>query len=78
MDTRTILLIASPLIVIGLILALTMIVNIARKPLPWSQKWMWLLLLVTLPIGPIIYFAVGSNMLETKAAEIQDSERNLQ
>jgi len=72
MDTRTIILIVSPLIAIGLVLALAMIVNIVRKPLPWSQKWMWMLLLITLPLGPIIYFAVGANILETKSADYQD------
>ena len=79
MDTRTLILVLSPIAVIGLILAVAMIVNIARKPLPWSQKWLWLLLLITQPLGPIIYFAVGSNMLEAKAADYQDAqERNSQ
>ena len=73
MDTRTLLLIISPLAAIGLILALAMLISIARKALPWGQKWMWLLLLFTLPLGPIIYFAVGSNILEAKAAQYHDT-----
>ena len=43
------------------------IVSIARKPISWSGKWWWLLVLLIQPIGPIIYFVVGSRMLNKKA-----------
>ena len=74
MDTRTLILIISPIAAIGLILALAMIISIARKPLPWGQKWIWLLLLFTQPLGAIIYFAVGSGKLDEKSAEYQDAQ----
>ena len=48
--------------------------NNKRSPqsLPWGDKWPWLLLLLVNIIGPIIYFVVGSNKLDEKAAEYQD------
>ena len=74
METGRLILVLSPLIAINLVLTLSMIISIARKPLPWGQKWAWLLLLVTQPLGPIIYFALGSGMLNDKAARYQDSQ----
>jgi len=72
-------LILSPFIVINLILVIVAIVNIARKPLPWNRKWGWLVLVLLMDlIGPIVYFAVGSNMLEEKAAQLEDSQERYQ
>jgi len=76
-DTRTLILIISPLIVISLVLVLAAVISIARKALPWSQKWIWLPILLINLIGPIAYFAIGSNMLDEKAADYQENrERN--
>jgi len=70
------LLILSPLVAINFILVVVAILSIARKALPWGQKWLWLLLILLVDlIGPIIYFAVGSNILDEKAAQFQDAER---
>ena len=74
MDIGRIFLILSPLIAINLILFFTALISIARKPLPWNQKWVWLLILFVNLIGPIIYFAVGSNLLEEKSTEYQESQ----
>lgn len=73
MDTRTLILVLSPLIAIGLILVITAVISIAQKPLSWGMKWMWLPLLLVSMIGPIIYFVVGSNMLDEKAAKLQEA-----
>jgi len=73
------LLILSPLIIINLILVVAAILSIARKALPWGQKWLWLVLVLAVDlIGPIVYFAVGSNLLEEKAANNQDSQERPQ
>jgi len=75
MDTSTFLLVLSPLIAISLILALATIISIARKPLPWGQKWMWLPLAFVNIFGPIIYFMVGSRMLDERAGQNSGDER---
>jgi len=73
------LLLLSPLIAINFILLIVAVLSLARKALPWGQKWGWLLLILLVDlIGPIIYFAVGSNMLEEKAAQYQDSQERQQ
>jgi len=74
MDTRTLILILTPFVVLNLVLMISAIVSIARKALPWGSKWVWLLVVLLIDfIGPVIYFAVGSNMLEDKAAQLQDA-----
>jgi len=74
MDTRTLLLVLSPLIVINVILMIAVIVSIARKTIPWGQKWPWLLLIFVSTFGPIIYFVVGSRILDEKSAEGNDNQ----
>ena len=72
------LILLAPVIAIQLILAIALIISVARKSLPWGDKWPWLLLLLVNIIGPIIYFVVGSNKLDEKAAEYQDlQERHM-
>jgi len=73
MDTRTLIIILSPLILISAILLISGIISIARKSLPWSDKWFWLPLLLVNIFGPIIYFVVGSRILDEKAANLQDN-----
>jgi len=75
-DVIRLFLILSPIFAINFILVIVAILSIAKKALPWGQKWVWLLvvLLVDL-IGPIIYFTIGSNMLDEKVAQLQDAER---
>jgi len=75
MSVTTLILILLPFAVINLILVITAVVNMARKPLPWNQKWGWLLLVLLVDmIGPIVYFAVGSNILEEKVAHNEDTQ----
>jgi len=72
-DIIRLLLVLSPLIIISFVLMIVSILSLARKTLPWSQKWGWLLCILLLDlIGPIIYFAVGSNMLDEKIAKLED------
>ena len=76
MDTRTLVLLLSPLVALQIILAIAVLVSMARKALPWGEKWPWALLIFVNTIGPIIYFVVGSNKLDDKAAQLQDSQEN--
>jgi len=76
-DIVRLLLVLSPLIAINFILMIVAILSLARKALPWGKKWGWLLLILLVDlIGPIIYFAVGSNLLEEKAAQYQDTQES--
>ncbi|MCL2603581.1 MAG: PLD nuclease N-terminal domain-containing protein [Defluviitaleaceae bacterium] len=64
-----------PIILVQLILVLTAVVSLARKPNPWNEKILWLVLVLAVnTIGPIIYFAVGANFLNQKHAEREDGE----
>ena len=68
------LLILSPLIAINFVLVIVAVLSIARKALPWSQKWVWLLVILLFDlIGPVLYFAIGSGKLDDKVAAIEDS-----
>jgi hypothetical protein len=73
--TNTLLALLTPLLIIQLGLTIAMIVSIAKKSLPWKEKWMWLLLIPVATIGPIIYFAVGSSKLDEKAGDYQEDNR---
>jgi len=62
-----------PLLLVSLALTITAIVSIAKKPNPWNEKILWLLIVVFLDvIGPVIYFVLGSGMLDEKWAREQD------
>jgi len=65
-----------PLMVVQFVLMITSIVSLVRKPNPMSEKIVWLLVILLVnTIGPIIYFAVGSNHLENLHAQRQDGEQ---
>jgi len=81
---RLILMIVIPILIIQLILIITALVSLVKKEVHSMDKLIWGLVIVFLSnmgIGPIIYFAVGSNMLDQKAAaleEAQETENRLQ
>jgi hypothetical protein len=66
-----------PVVIIDLTLKLAAFVSIARKPNPWGDKILWLLLAIIFNLfGAIIYFAIGSSHLEKIYAEQQDRREN--
>ena len=69
-----IILLVIPLAILQFCLGAALIVSVARKELPWSEKWPWLLLFFVNIIGPIIYFVVGSNKLDERAANYLDEQ----
>jgi len=71
---RMILMVAIPFIVLQVILMITGFVSIAKKRVPSNDKIVWIILMFVNLIGPIIYFAVGSNRLDQKAADYEDME----
>ena len=58
-----------PIFVIQVGLAISAIVSIVKKKLPSRDVVLWILIVVMFSlIGPIVYFAIGSKMLdETKS-----------
>ena len=75
-----ILLIIIPLVLLQVGLMVAALVSLLRKPSVSSgDQVLWLLLIVLVNlIGPIIYFAIGSNMLDEKAAKQADEQERLQ
>lgn len=65
---RTMLMILIPLSIVNLILVLTSIFSIVKKRVSTSDKVLWICIasLISM-IGPILYFAIGSNMLDQKS-----------
>ena len=64
------------LLLIQLLLFITALVSLLRKRVPAGDKLLWLLLILFVNIiGPIIYFAIGSSMLDEKAARSENEER---
>ncbi|MCL2363335.1 MAG: PLD nuclease N-terminal domain-containing protein [Defluviitaleaceae bacterium] len=62
-----------PMLIVQWALMITAIISIAKKPNPWNEKILWLLLAILVSIiGPVIYFALGSGMLDGKWAQEQD------
>ena len=66
MDNSTLLILLAPLAILQLILVVAVVISVARKALPWAEKWPWLLLALISIIGPIFYFVIVSNMLDEK------------
>ena len=72
----TLLLLLIPLVVLQVGLTIGMVVSMAKKPLPWSRKWWWLLLIPIATIGPIFYFAIVANILDEQASKFLDEQEN--
>ena len=76
---RIMLMVALPLIIIQLILLVTALVSLVKKQVPGGDKALWAVLIIFVNIiGPIIYFAVGSNMLDQKAAQLEENREDRQ
>jgi len=70
MAFTTILAIVVPLLIVQLVLMIAALVSVVKKEVPGSDKILWILIIIFVStIGPIIYFAVGSNLLDQKIAQ---------
>ena len=64
------------LAVIQLVLFIVALISLLRKKVPAGEKALWLVVILLVNIiGPIIYFAVGSSMLDEKAANLENEQR---
>jgi len=71
---RLLLLVAIPFVIVQAILFFAGLFSIIKKETVAMDKLPWLILLFVNIIGPIIYFAVGSNMLDQKIADREEGE----
>ena len=76
LDLSVILLIVIPLVLLQIGLLVAALVNLMKKNNNSNDKLIWILIIIFVNIiGPIIYFAIGSNMLDEKAAKDNPDER---
>ena len=70
---RLVLMIVIPIAIIQLVLLITALVSLVKKEVHAMDKLIWGLVIVCINIiGPIVYFAIGSNILDQKAAELEE------
>jgi len=59
-----------PLLLLELVMLTVALINFFKKELPLKDKAIWLIIIVCVQIiGPVVYFAVGSKMLDDKVAK---------
>ena len=59
-----------PVLLLQLVMLIVALINFLKKELPMKDKVIWLLIIVCVQIiGPVVYFAVGSKMLDDKVAK---------
>lgn len=60
METSNLFMILAPFIIIQLILLITAIVDLVKRPNTLGPKWLWAIIIIFLNIlGPILYFVIG-------------------
>jgi len=65
-----------PVLIIQLVMLAVALISLLRKELPFMDKVIWLIIIVCVSIiGPVIYFAAGSKMLDDKVAKGDESRR---
>ena len=64
-----------PILVLYLALTIAAVVSLLRKKLPFGQIAGWLVIIVLCNlVGPVLYFAVGSRLLDEKVDAGRESE----
>ena len=59
-----------PVLLLQLVMLVVALINFLKKDLPMKEKGIWLIILFGLQIiGPVLYFIVGSKMLDDKIAK---------
>jgi len=58
-----------PILLLQVVMVIVALVGLFKKDVPRGSKVLWVIIIVVLQlIGPVLYFAVGSNMLDNVAA----------
>jgi len=56
-----------PILILAVIITTMAIISLFRKKLPFSEIAVWLIIIIFASlIGPVIYFIIGSKMLDEK------------
>lgn len=62
-----------PLLLLQLVMLSVALINLLKKELPLKDKIIWLIIIICVQIiGPVVYFAVGSKMLDDKEGKEND------
>lgn len=65
-----------PLLLVALVMLTVALINLLKKELPFNDKALWLIIIIFIQIiGPVVYFAVGSKMLDEKVANRNGERR---
>ncbi|MCL2842934.1 MAG: PLD nuclease N-terminal domain-containing protein [Oscillospiraceae bacterium] len=63
-----------PVLLLGAVIVIVALVNLFKKALPFQDKILWLIIILVVQLlGPIIYLAVGSKMLDDKVANREEN-----
>lgn len=64
-----------PLLLLAFVMLTVALINLLKKDLPLKDKALWLIIIICVQlIGPVVYFAVGSKMLDDKAEKEQTKD----
>lgn len=60
MDSSNLFMILAPFIIIQVILLITALVDLIKRPQTLGPKWLWAIIIICINIlGPILYFIIG-------------------
>jgi len=60
MDSSNLFMILAPFIIIQVILLITALVDLIKRPQTLGLKWLWAIIIICINIlGPILYFIIG-------------------
>lgn len=60
MDSSNLFMILAPFIIIQVILLITALVDLIKRPKTLGPKWLWAIIIICINIiGPILYFIIG-------------------
>lgn len=63
-----------PIAILLVVLTVAAIISLLRKKLPINLITIWMIIIIFVSlIGPVIYFAIGSKMLDEKKRKMEDT-----
>lgn len=66
----------TPIIILQFIMMVSALISIIKKEVLFKEKIIWILITIVIAIvGPIVYFAIGSRMIDEKISRERDDIR---
>lgn len=63
----------TPIIILQFIMMVSALISIIKKEVLFKEKIIWILVTIVIAIvGPIVYFAIGSRMIDEKISRERD------